>query len=51
MITNRTLIQTATHSGVTSPAFIAAQPQVNEIVHDIVHGLGGSLSAEHGIGP
>lgn len=31
-------------------AFIAAQPQVNEIVHDIVHQLGGSISAEHGIG-
>jgi FAD/FMN-containing dehydrogenase len=31
-------------------AFIASQPQVNEIVHDIVHELGGSISAEHGIG-
>ncbi len=31
-------------------AFIAATPQVNEIVHDIVHALGGSISAEHGIG-
>lgn len=31
-------------------AFIDAQPQVNEIVHDIVHQLGGSISAEHGIG-
>jgi len=31
-------------------AFIAATPQVNEIVHDIVHQLGGSISAEHGIG-
>ena len=30
--------------------FIAMQPQVNEIVHDIVHQLGGSISAEHGIG-
>ncbi len=30
--------------------FIASQPQVNEIVHDIVHELGGSISAEHGIG-
>lgn len=30
--------------------FIAAQPRVNEIVHDIVHELGGSISAEHGIG-
>ena len=31
-------------------AFIGAQSQVNEIVHDIVHQLGGSISAEHGIG-
>ena len=30
--------------------FIAAQAQVNELVHDIVHELGGSISAEHGIG-
>lgn len=25
-------------------------PEVNRIVHDIVHGLGGSITAEHGIG-
>lgn len=31
-------------------AFIAAQPRVNQIVHDLVHELGGSISAEHGIG-
>ena len=31
-------------------AFIAATPAVNRIVHDIVHELGGSISAEHGIG-
>lgn len=31
-------------------SFIASQPQVNKIVHDIVHELGGSISAEHGIG-
>ena len=31
-------------------AFIAAQPEVNAIVHDLVHELGGSISAEHGIG-
>ena len=30
--------------------FIAAQAEVNRIVHDIVHTLGGSISAEHGIG-
>jgi FAD/FMN-containing dehydrogenase len=31
-------------------AFLAAQPQVNRIVHDLVNELGGSISAEHGIG-
>ncbi|HEX5801997.1 MAG TPA: FAD-binding oxidoreductase [Azospira sp.] len=31
-------------------AFIAAQPDVNRIVHDLVHAHGGSISAEHGIG-
>jgi FAD/FMN-containing dehydrogenase len=31
-------------------AFIAAQPQVNRIVYDLVDELGGSISAEHGIG-
>ena len=31
-------------------AFIAVQPQVDQIVHDLVHQLGGSISAEHGIG-
>ncbi|MDR2452551.1 MAG: FAD-binding oxidoreductase [Candidatus Accumulibacter sp.] len=31
-------------------AFIAATPAVNRVVHDIVHALGGSISAEHGIG-
>lgn len=31
-------------------SFMAAQPQVNRIVHDLVHALGGSISAEHGIG-
>ncbi len=31
-------------------AFIAAQPAVNRIVHDAVHALNGSISAEHGIG-
>jgi FAD/FMN-containing dehydrogenase len=31
-------------------AFIAAQPEVNRIVHDAVHALNGSISAEHGIG-
>ena len=31
-------------------AFLAVQPQVNRIVYDIVHELGGTISAEHGIG-
>ena len=31
-------------------AFLAQWEQVNRIVHDIVHGYGGSISAEHGIG-
>lgn len=31
-------------------AFIASQPEVNRIVHDMVHALNGSISAEHGIG-
>ena len=30
--------------------FIAQTPQVNRIVHDLVHELGGSISAEHGLG-
>ena len=30
--------------------FIASQPEVNRIVHDLVHVLNGSISAEHGIG-
>jgi len=31
-------------------AFIAQTDAVNRIVHDLVHELGGSISAEHGIG-
>ncbi|HEX8987702.1 MAG TPA: FAD-binding oxidoreductase [Rhodocyclaceae bacterium] len=30
--------------------FMAATPAVNRIVHDLVHRLGGSISAEHGLG-
>ncbi|MDD5249904.1 MAG: FAD-binding oxidoreductase [Rhodocyclaceae bacterium] len=33
-----------------SDAFIAATPAVNRIVHDLVDELGGSISAEHGLG-
>jgi len=31
-------------------AFLASQPEVNRIVHDTVHALNGTISAEHGIG-
>ena len=31
-------------------AFIALQAEANRIVHDLVHALGGSISAEHGLG-
>ncbi len=31
-------------------AFIAQTDAVNRIVHDLVHELGGSISAEHGLG-
>jgi FAD/FMN-containing dehydrogenase len=31
-------------------AFIARQPEINRRVHDIVHALDGSISAEHGLG-
>ncbi len=37
------------HSG-SNAEFIARTPQVNRIVHDLVHQLGGSISAEHGLG-
>lgn len=33
-----------------NPGFIASQPAVNAMVHDIVHALDGSISAEHGLG-
>ena len=45
-----------THYNVSMPdsaqnqAFIAQSERVNRIVYDIVHGLGGSISAEHGLG-
>ncbi|MCF6220041.1 MAG: FAD-binding oxidoreductase [Robiginitomaculum sp.] len=31
-------------------AFMALEPEINDIVYDIVDSLGGSISAEHGIG-
>lgn len=33
-----------------NPAFIAATPAVNRLVHDLVHEACGSISAEHGLG-
>jgi FAD/FMN-containing dehydrogenase len=33
-----------------TPRFRAERERINRIVHDIVAGLGGSISAEHGIG-
>src|SRR5207249_7725329 len=33
-----------------NPALLAATPQVNRIVHDLVHAHAGSISAEHGLG-
>ena len=31
-------------------AFLAQWERFNRIVHDIVHGMNGSISAEHGVG-
>ncbi|MEN3109672.1 FAD-binding oxidoreductase [Uliginosibacterium paludis] len=36
--------------GACNAAFIDRTPEVNRIVHDIAHQLGGSISAEHGLG-
>jgi D-lactate dehydrogenase (cytochrome) len=36
--------------GADKSAFLARWHEVNDIVHGIVLGLGGSISAEHGIG-
>jgi FAD/FMN-containing dehydrogenase len=30
--------------------FFRQSPEVNHIVYDVVHALGGSISAEHGLG-
>lgn len=37
-------------AGMTDRDFLANQDAINRIVHDQVHGFGGSISAEHGIG-
>ncbi|MDE2599763.1 MAG: FAD-binding oxidoreductase [Rhodocyclaceae bacterium] len=39
----------SSHNG-DSSAFLRNTEAVNRIVHDLVHGVGGSISAEHGIG-
>lgn len=36
--------------GMEKGAFLAQWRRFNRIVHDIVHGMGGSIAAEHGIG-
>ena len=36
--------------GMDKQAFLAQWERVNRIVHDITHALGGSISAEHGLG-
>ncbi|NMM38872.1 MAG: FAD-binding oxidoreductase [Glaciimonas sp.] len=36
--------------GISDAAFIAQQSAINLVVHDSVHGCGGSISAEHGLG-
>lgn len=37
-------------AGQDNAAFIAQTPAVNRVVHDLVHELDGSISAEHGLG-
>lgn len=37
-------------SAAENAELMAMQPQVNRLVHDLVHEMGGSISAEHGIG-
>jgi D-lactate dehydrogenase (cytochrome) len=36
--------------GADTQAYLARWPEFNRIVHDIAHALGGSFSAEHGVG-
>jgi FAD/FMN-containing dehydrogenase len=38
------------HAAEDNPAFIAQTAEANQIVHDMVARLGGSISAEHGLG-
>ncbi|MGY2051314.1 FAD-binding oxidoreductase [Methylobacterium sp. JK268] len=36
--------------GMEAAAFLALWPRFNRVVHDIVHAMGGSIAAEHGVG-
>ena len=36
--------------GADGPAYKARQEEINRLVHDVVTSMGGSISAEHGIG-
>ena len=36
--------------GADPASFAAELPRINQVVHDLIHELGGSISAEHGIG-
>jgi len=38
------------HERQAAESFFAQSPEVNRIVYDVVHALGGSISAEHGLG-
>lgn len=35
---------------IDNQAFVALTPEINRVVHDLVHSLNGSISAEHGLG-
>ena len=36
--------------GLARDTFAKERAKVSEVVHDLVHALGGSVSAEHGVG-
>ena len=38
------------HEPTDNQAFVALTPEINRVVHDLVVALGGSISAEHGLG-
>ena len=37
-------------AGSDAPTFLAREPQVRRVIHDLVRECGGSFSAEHGVG-